>query len=63
MVKKRYYGNECFGLPRDRMKVYQMNAFTTTNLIWVGSLGVRFMVWEIGEIAQSLQIVRIILKI
>ena len=32
MVKNEYYGNEGFGLPRDRTKVRQMNPFTTTSL-------------------------------
>ena len=29
MVKKGHYGSECFGLARDRIKVRQMNLFTT----------------------------------
>ena len=29
MVKKRYYGNECFGLAWDRIEVRQMNLFIT----------------------------------
>ena len=32
MVKKRYYGNECFGLARDRIEVCQMYLFTTTDI-------------------------------
>ena len=30
MVKKGYYGNECFGLARDCIEVRQMNPFITT---------------------------------
>ena len=30
MVKEGYYGNECFGLARDRIEVRQMNPFPTT---------------------------------
>ena len=30
MVKKEYYGNECFGLPRDPIKVRQIGPFSTT---------------------------------
>ena len=30
MVKKGYYGNECFGLAWDRIEVRQMNLFIAT---------------------------------
>ena len=30
MVKNGYYGNEGFGLPWDRIKLSQINLFTTT---------------------------------
>ena len=33
MVKKRYYGNKCFGLAWDRAEVRQINLFITTDLI------------------------------
>ena len=31
MVKKGFYGNECFGLPWDCIKVPQTNLFITTS--------------------------------
>ena len=31
MVKKGFYGNECFGLPWDCIKVRQTNLFITTS--------------------------------
>ena len=35
MVKKEYFGNECFGLARDHIKLCQTNLFITTKTIKV----------------------------
>ena len=33
MIKNGYYGNECFDLARDRIKVRQIASFITTKFV------------------------------